>query len=199
MDACVTLKLTVERDSEDIMCPERYLTKYHGEIVATNDQDETVIVGTLSGRLMDIKSAKSNGIYMEEYFDLDDHMDDYFFELFDIDTCGLKYDIQNDFEVSEYPVVLVVDLLVVNDAHRGKGYAVSAFKALIDQVGKGCDIAVLQAVPLQHSSNSKISDGISLGKYSILSKSEAQEKLLNHYAKAGFREYGDEGYMLLRL
>jgi len=200
MNEYITLKLSTEISSHDISEAERYLTIYKGDIIAYKENDTAFDgrkIGSIRVRIIDLLSLQYNEIDKEEFFDFDSEMDTYFNALFDCNTYILNEDIQDQYNAHESPVVCVIDLLRIDETHRGKGHGSEVINAVIGHLGTGCDLAVLHAQPLQYCEAFK-SDS-SLNQYSPFNEDEARSKLIKLYSKAGFKAYNTDGYMLMNL
>ena len=136
-----------------------------------------------------------------DIFDSDGILNGAYTELFQGMSDHLKYEIECEFEEPGYSNMLFIDKIQVYPDFRGYKLGLKAIYCAIERLGRECSYVILKAFPLQFEDKNRKKDEqwneLMDPEYFEQNQEIAQQKLIAHYAKLGFRQINNSSYMLL--
>lgn len=170
---------------------ERVLQRIDGKIVFVGDDEREEIVGEVRGwRVL-------AGGHYDEAMDACDAIDgelvSYMNAIVDHDEEQVRESVRAIVEDASQGVdTLILELVKVDDGHRGIGVGLLAAMRFVQTFGAGCGYAVCKAFPLQFASLETIEMNAT--------QKTAFRKLREHWGRMGFKRLGrSSNYMAINL
>lgn len=195
------LKFAPETFFDENTEPDRFMHQYKGKIIDCDDKEERK-AGKFSARVIDVRGAMFDGCDIFDVFDSEGGAMSCYENLYESDTEDFNEKTRDVAFGGDYPWnpnLLLLDRLVIYPEFRGKGLGLHAIRALIQRLRQGVGLVALKPFPLQFEVKASESTGYRKKGLHLFSlpEAEARRKLVEHYAKLGFREVPDTEFMVL--
>lgn len=196
------LKWRDECSAEFFEDPGHFIQHIVGDVVATSDAGDEVIAGRFGIFYIDIAGAINEGMPVFDVMDFCDTTSRYYGALFDGShefNKAVKMATRDDLPEMN---LLVLDRLELLPQFRGRGRGLKILRQMIHRFSPGAGIVAMNPFPLQFERTKaelEASDWkrrMGLHEMPRRGKTEATEKLRQHYAQLGFRRIGRSTYMV---
>jgi len=181
--------------------PDRFIHQYKGKIIDCDDNEERK-AGKFSARVIDVRGSMFDGYDIFDVFDSDSGAMSCYENLYESDTEDFNEKTRLVAFGGDYPWnpnILILERLVIAPEFRGKGLGLQAIRALIRRLRQGVGLVALKPFPLQFEAGASESKGYRAKGLHLfkLRETEARKKLVEYYARLGFREVPDTEFMVL--
>lgn len=185
--------------------PNRYVHRFHGEVLRLNDDHADDVIGSFQAIYVDVESANDDSTCVFEVFDAAGQSEyDYFKALYtpDGEVLGAVQDlIYGKGNAWWAPNLLILELLEILPAHRGKGIGLVALWGLMRTLGLGAGLVAMMPFPLQ--CKPKPDDENGKARWDALQldalprdKRRATAALRRYYKRLGFKALRGTDYMI---
>jgi hypothetical protein len=194
-----------------------YLEFYHNRITGSilldevslevDEQRPDVKVGSFTGYILDLGDGTDAGYEMFDLFDsCSDTRDFHAFVFVDDEDAkevdGIEYDINPRlvelFDIDWVNRILILHTVEIEEAYRGFNLGLAVTTQIIRDFGRGCDLVMMKAFPMQYSGDMYEKD--QAGEYTKTVKQDfltGQKKLIQHWCQLGFQPIDDSGILAL--
>jgi hypothetical protein len=155
-----------------------HLTEYKGTLLysRTGSKTDEVEAGYINCHVADVKGAIANGWRASQVYDLFHETGEFYKHLY-TSECRVNREahyLPKTFKANSN--VLILNSLTIDKVHAGRRFGLALMRRTIQQLGMGCDMAVLFAHPIVDIADVK------------KDHSHAQERLVDYYSSFGFVE-----------
>ena len=144
LDVRLRQRVSTELDLED------YVDVIHADIVLEEETGPEQIAGRVSGYVLRFDQMADDGIDPLEACDAHSQATlDYYVALFDPDTHEIKADIDRALQGLMFGNVLILDVIELLPAHRGRRLGLQIARRFIEMFDTGCCLVICDPFPLQ--------------------------------------------------
>jgi hypothetical protein len=144
LDVRLRQRVSTELDLED------YVDVIHADIVLEEETGPEQIAGRVSGYVLRFDHMADDGIDPLEACDAHSQATlDYYVALFDPDTHEIKAEIDRALQGLMFGNVLILDVIELLPAHRGRRLGLQIARRFIEMFDTGCCLVICDPCPLQ--------------------------------------------------
>ncbi|GBG14386.1 uncharacterized protein NMK_1985 [Novimethylophilus kurashikiensis] len=169
---------------------ENIVTDYLAKICIYDDETEDFVdVGVLDYFVIDTALAHDNRVWLGDALDAhSDTLADLFGTIYDEQTelKQVLMDAVGDDLLTGFGGILYLNRVELQPAYRGRDIGLQAIYTLLKNKALGCELALLQAAPIQDGKAAPVSDA---------ERKKISTKLRRHYKRLNFVSIGRTGYM----